>query len=390
MNIQCKHDILLHERQIIKEILLGSTTLLIPFAERQLIKMKETVRNSNHELLRIIAMYMIIFIHANMYLGNFCTGSIRTFFNGFVNGICNIGVSCFILISGYYGIKFSFQKFVKMECMMITFSILETIILCIALPQQMQGAALLEQIVKTFFPFITRKYWFYSSYICLFFFSGYIQKFIEVLDKKEFKKLLFTLLLLFSILPTLFYFELIPDNGKGLVQMIMIYMIGRYIKMYCDSSVWNYSNKKCFFALFIILWVVNGVSHEFPIQIGGIYHHLCKDNSITNLTMAIILFFIFKELTIKSKFINKIAAYIFAAFALENSLVIVTMQVIGNMNLKSLGGIGGFLTLSFILFGILAICLLLGLFREAIFKKIDLKASRTAKHLLDKASCLFT
>lgn len=65
--------------------------------------MEKQIRNSNHELLRMIAMYMIIFIHANMYLNYFCSGSVRTICNGLVNGICNIGVSCFILISGYYG-----------------------------------------------------------------------------------------------------------------------------------------------------------------------------------------------------------------------------------------------------------------------------------------------
>lgn len=72
--------------------------------------MKAEIRNSNHELLRLIAMYMIVFIHANMYLGSFCTGEVRTLFNGVVNGICNIGVSCFILISGYYGVKFNIRK----------------------------------------------------------------------------------------------------------------------------------------------------------------------------------------------------------------------------------------------------------------------------------------
>lgn len=83
--------------------------------------MTKSLRNSNHELLRILAMYMIVFIHANMYLGYFYNGRAYSFYNGFVNGICNIGVSCFILISGYYGIRFSFRKLIKMECMMISY-----------------------------------------------------------------------------------------------------------------------------------------------------------------------------------------------------------------------------------------------------------------------------
>ena len=43
-------------------------------------KSGENIRNSGHELLRLVAMYMIILIHANMFLGNFCTGSYYVFF----------------------------------------------------------------------------------------------------------------------------------------------------------------------------------------------------------------------------------------------------------------------------------------------------------------------
>ncbi len=343
--------------------------------------MKTTVRNSNHELLRIIAMYMIVFIHANMYLGNFCTGSAGTFFNGFVNGICNIGVSCFILISGYYGVRFNVQKLVKMECMMITYSLLETMVLCVAFPEQMQGAALLEQLVKSLFPFITRKYWFYSCYVCLFLMSGYIQKFIDQLKQKEFGRLLVLLLILFSVLPTLFYFELIPDNGKGLVQMIMIYMIGRYIRMYCDKPITELGGRKRAVGLFLILWIINGVSHEFPAQIGGIYHHLCKDNSITNIAMAVLLFYLFKELQFRSQLVNKAAAYVFAVFALNNSLVTVLMGWIEKNGFESPNGFSGFLILAGVVLGILLSCLLVGVIRECLFRRIDSKIGEKAQRL---------
>ena len=92
--------------------------------------MDKPVRNSNHELLRIIAMFMIVFIHANIYLFYFVNGKLAFFFNGMVNGICNIGVAC-----------------------------------------------------------ITRKYWFYSCYVCLLFLSEYIEKFIVHLKQAEFMML---------------------------------------------------------------------------------------------------------------------------------------------------------------------------------------------------------
>ena len=93
--------------------------------------MKTNCRNSNFEVLRMVAMYMIVLIHANMYLGYFCEGKVWILTNGIVNGISNIGVTCFVLISGYFGLKFSIGKLLKMECMMIGFSVIETLLVCV-------------------------------------------------------------------------------------------------------------------------------------------------------------------------------------------------------------------------------------------------------------------
>lgn len=328
--------------------------------------MNRSIRNSNHELLRIIAMFMIVFIHANMYLFYFVEGKFAVFLNGMVNGICNIGVACFILISGYYGMKFDIRKFVRMECMMISYSLLETVLFYFFVPEQMQGAALLEQLVKSCMPFITRKYWFYSCYVCLLLLSGYIQKFIDHLKQAEFEKLLILLLVLFSVFPTLFYFELIPDNGKGLFHMIMVYMIGRYIRMYRDVKL---PKKACI--IFILCWIINGVSHEIPIEVGGIYHHLCKDNSITNLTMAVILFYLFKELNFKSGFINKAASNVFAVFALNNAMVAVIIPLLFDNGFYSSGGMMGFMMLVGVVTFVLILCLLIGALRKLILDKAD-------------------
>ncbi|MBD5458404.1 MAG: acyltransferase [Lachnospiraceae bacterium] len=350
--------------------------------------MGRAARNPNHELLRLLAMYMIVFIHANMFLFHFVEGWLGFALNGMVNGICNTGVSCFILISGYYGVKFSIRKFMKMEYMMITYSLLETAFLCLVAPEQMQGAALLEQLIKSFLPFITRKYWFYSAYVCLLFLSGYIQKFIDCLSREEFKRLLLLLLILFSVFPTLFYFEQIPDNGKGLVQMIMVYMMGRYIRMYRDVRLPGKAG-----IVFVLLWILNGISHEIPIQIGGIYHHLCKDNSITNLIMAVILFYAFKELKLfrawnegkngkVCKAVNKAAEYVFAVFALNNTLVTVGMERLLQSGLQSAGGILGFLELAGIVAAVLLGCLLIGALRELLFSRLDQKLGILAENKL--------
>lgn len=290
-------------------------------------------RNTNYELLRIISMFMIVTIHANMYLSMFASGELFTVVNGIINGICNIGVTCFVLISGYYGIKYKLSKLINMELMMIVFSILETIFLWLLMPENMNGNALIEQVIKSFFPVVSRKYWFYSCYIVLFLLSSYIEKFIDILSQKEFSYLLGLLLLLFSVFPTFFYFEIVPDNGKGLVQMIFVYMGGVYIRKYRNGKYLNWLSSYRGLILFAILWIVNAISHEYPLQIGGIYHHLCKDNSITNIVMAVILFLQFGKLQIQSKIINSIASQVFAVFALNNSIVLIVYHYMRNFNI---------------------------------------------------------
>lgn len=337
-------------------------------------------RNSNHELLRLISMYMIILIHANMYLGSFYTGDLWHAFNGMVNGICNIGVTCFILISGYYGVKFDFHKLVKLECMMISYSLLETGILYFLLPGQMQGTVLLEQLVKSLLPFLSRKYWFYSCYVCLILFSGYIEKLIENLSQEEFKRLLILSFCLFSVLPTFFYFEIVPDNGKGLVQMIMVYMIGRYIRKYRDVTI---PGKRAA-ALLVLLWIINGVSHEFPIELGGIYHHLCKDNSFTNLIMAVLLFYLFKGISFQSAFLNKAASYIFAVFALNNTLVTVIMTLLKDHGMQGGSSMVGVLELMGMVLVILVGCLVIGFIREVILGKADKRVADWGMKLINK------
>lgn len=41
-----------------------------------------------------------------------------------------------------------------------------------------------------------------------------------------------TMLLLFSVIPTITTYDIMQDSGKGLVDFVMIYLIGRYLSKY--------------------------------------------------------------------------------------------------------------------------------------------------------------
>lgn len=332
--------------------------------------MKSYTRKSNFELLRIIAMCIIIMIHfwAAADLTAFgLQGKVGNILGGVVVGIGNIGPGCFCLISGYFGIKFSKQKLIKMELMMISYSLLETLLLYVFFPQEMCGAVLFEQLIKSIIPFTSRKYWFYSCYICLFILSGYIQKFIDSLKEKELLTFLVISLTIFSILPTIFYFEIMQDAGKGLVQMILLYMIGRYIHMYKDISL---SKWKCFLTL-ILLWCINTISIMHPIKFGEVTHSLCRDNSITNIAIMILLFYLFKDINFSSKFINRFTSNIFAVFALENACTHILSKILADFGLHVSSSATAFLLVILMVSGIFLVISIIGFIREFLFSRVD-------------------
>lgn len=345
--------------------------------------MVEIKRKSNLELLRILAMGFIILIHLAPeidmnILG--MTGQYGHVLGGAIVGICNIGVSCFCLISGYFGIKFSVKKLLKLEIMMIMLSLLETLALCMVFPQEMQGAVLLEQLAKSVFPFVSRKYWFYSCYICLFIFSGYIDKLIEVLKEQELKRLVFLLVLIFSVFPTLFYFEIMQDAGKGLVQMFMLYLVGRYIRLFRDVKI----NKLYALIAFCVLWTLNTISIMHPIRLGSLVHSLCRDDSITNIIMAILLLYIFKDMEFSSKWVNKFTKNMFAVFALENAVVQIVAEMLRQSGFGINGKALGTLTLIGIVAAILIFCAMIGGIRELIFGKVENKIIAVGENAFER------
>ena len=97
--------------------------------------------------------------------------------------------------------------------------------------------------------------------------------------------------------------------------------------------------------------------------------------------MAVLLFYLFKELKFRSQFVNKAAAYVFAVFALNNSLVTILMEWIEKNGFVSPNGFPGFLVLAGVVLGAYVCCLLVGVIREILFRRIDRKIGAKAQML---------
>ena len=140
--------------------------------------------------------------------------------------------------------------------------------------------------------------------------------------------------------------------------MILLYIIGRYIRTYRDVSPAKW---KCFILL-LLLWCLNTLSILHPIQFGGITHSLCRDNSITNILITILLFYIFKSIDVSFQLINRLTA---------NASTHILAQLMLDYELQVSGTFIAFFLIILMVFGIFLLNSLIGVIREFLLSRMD-------------------
>lgn len=157
-----------------------------------------------------------------------------------IEASCSVAVNCYVLISGYFLVdaKFSWNKLIKLIVEVWFYSIVFFIVLLGTGKMSFSTTNLFA----TFFPILNRTYWFVSSYICLYILSPFITMFLLQLDQKSYRRLLLTLYILFSVIPTFYPFEdtFQTGGGSGVAWFFVLYFTAAYIKRYGHSILWNY------------------------------------------------------------------------------------------------------------------------------------------------------
>lgn len=184
--------------------------------------MKE--RNSNIELLRIIAMVLIVLTHNYFYTtwpGN-NSNSFGEIFSAFFSFGGKFGVNIFFLISGFflYGKKYRISRVINLELISIFYSILLGFIATIYDHHQISW--------KIFFPTFTNTYWFSTSLIIIYLFSGVMFWIMDKINIKIINFLFFTSLFILYILPT--FVQSFPK--LILINSAFVFIVGALVKKY--------------------------------------------------------------------------------------------------------------------------------------------------------------
>lgn len=203
---------------------------------------KESINERNYaiDILRIIAMLMIISLHFFSYnpaIKSISPFSIVGILKRILHSISAISVNCYILISGYYLIKFQFKlkKIMHIVAEVWIYSVLIYIILIF------QGSAVysIKNMIFAFIPTLTREYWFITSYIGAYIFSPILRNILNKMDKRTHAMAIIIGFLLFVVYYNFFFFcdNLNFGGSTGIVWFIYLYVCGNYIYKYDLSKL---------------------------------------------------------------------------------------------------------------------------------------------------------
>lgn len=279
--------------------------------------MGKNTRDSNIELLRIILMFMIIMHHLIVH-GYQLYFPVNNPFQlqhqivlMFLNSFFILAVNTYVLISAYFGIRFSLKSLISFIVQASFYSVLIYIVACFC----GWDVWSLPDFYRSIIPILSGKWWFLSAYILLLILSPIMNAGLDNITKNQHLFILIgTIVIAASFLITNFDFRSAQTNKSSLGLFLTIYICGRYLRKYPVQI------KKPFLgyiACSLILFVYCFIYYEF-ISVPSAWLVFSYVNPIIILA-AVCLFYTFKQSQINSDFINKVSVLTFGIYLIHDS-----------------------------------------------------------------------
>lgn len=190
-------------------------------------------RNYGMDIFKIFSMFMVVAVHVMDGIVPGCqSGTTNEYVAKFIQTFFFFAVNCFALSSGYiqWNIKYKFNRIVRLWMPVFFYSVSITILFLIFSP----GLCSKGTILLNFFPLLSSRYWYFTSYVILFLFIPYINKLIQSITKEQHMKLSIILFIVFSIIPML-AFDTSTFNtnlGFSFYWLFVVYIWGSYLGRY--------------------------------------------------------------------------------------------------------------------------------------------------------------
>lgn len=275
----------------------------------------QKLRDSNMELLRIFAMFLVLIYHADfLTIGapssqDALSHPLNVFMRLSIQSFANICVNVFILISGWYGIKpkikrgceFLFQLFFIMTIALLFNIIFLCHRFCL---NDVKDLLLLNDVM-----------WFPKSYFLLYVLSPVLNAYIASADEARFK----CVLCLFFVFQCLYgwlcggvgWFM----GGYSTISFIGLYLLARYLRLY-GMRIFNKYSFSSFMFINLLLALIASTAWFFLLVKGfeSSSRWFNTYNSPIVIMQSILMLLAFNKLNFRNKFINGVASSCFAVY----------------------------------------------------------------------------
>ncbi len=280
-------------------------------------------RQSNIELLRIIAMLIIIAHHfAGHSEFEFSTNiiSVNRLWIQFIHIGGKIGLNLFVLISGYFLISkqsIKTDKIIKLWGEIFFYSI--TIFLFFVFFGLEPFST--RELIKHIAPVTFSQWWFASAYFVLYLLAPFLNRLLRSFDKKQYIYFLALLLLLWSVIPT---FTGQTFQSNYLLWFMVLYSVAGYIKIYGLSTKVTSVKLIMLSLVFTILTYLSVVLFDFMgTKISFFGTHATFFYNMQRLpvfVISVLLFSGFSQLDMGySKLINTISSATFGVYLIHDN-----------------------------------------------------------------------
>ena len=351
-------------------------------------------RQANFEVLRVVAMAMIVAMHfmqrggiLQPLSGNITVVNVAA---RLIENFCIVAANCYVLIAGYFltDAQWQFKKLIRVVGQVLFYSLLIPI-LCFACGIGDVRTWSVYEWITAVLPLQTDHYWFATAYVLMFMLSPILAAGVKQLSKKQLEITIGVLLIYFSVFKSISPILLSTDNyGYDYPWFICLFLIAAYIKLYGTQegglqigrfklfttgkkSVAVYVGTALFtFAVCLLLAVTNVWFGRFDYFMDMLYTY----NHVLTLLASLACFFAFKHWKCKegkiTRFLCRIAPYTFGVYLIHENVAIRNewtdwFYVSGVY--ESLWFIPYMI---FVIVCVFAVCMLIDFVRAEIFRKV--------------------
>lgn len=261
-------------------------------------------RDSNMELLRIVAMLLIMIVHANFRAlpmpdaEAVAANPSSAFLQFMVEAFTIVGVDVFVLLSGWYGIRPRLVRFTELLFQVVFFGIL-----CLGVEYMVSGPQPPKAILSVFM-LEANDYWFVKVYIGLYLFAPVLNSFVEHATQRQYEILLLSVFGFMFGLGWAFEATTWIRSGYSLPWFMCLYLLARYMQVYRPwfTRFSRWADLCLYLGVVAFLTIAVFIMRHY--NLGGVlYFYNCP----VVVLGAVYLLLFFSKLTLHSRVVNWLA-----------------------------------------------------------------------------------